>query len=91
MHETIILQGVCNRIKGAFMENGHAMLTNQRFIYSKHSFPEGAELSHSQTLPIPEGRLPFRDFLFLSSGGVSCCSGGAVNGLRGQGTLFWLS
>nr|WP_300656657.1 SHOCT domain-containing protein [uncultured Acetatifactor sp.] len=38
MQETIILQGICNRIKGAFVENGHAMLTNQRFIYSKHSF-----------------------------------------------------
>lgn len=38
MQETIILQGVCNRIKGAFVENGPAMLTNQRFIYSKHSF-----------------------------------------------------
>lgn len=38
MQETIILQGVCNRIKGAFVENGHAMLTDQRFIYSKHSF-----------------------------------------------------
>lgn len=38
MQETIILQGVCNRIRGAFVENGHAMLTNQRFIYSKHSF-----------------------------------------------------
>lgn len=38
MQETIILQGACNRIKGAFVENGHAMLTNQRFIYSKHSF-----------------------------------------------------
>lgn len=37
MQETIILEGVCNRIKGAFVENGHAMLTNQRFIYSKHS------------------------------------------------------
>ena len=32
-----LLQGICNRIKGAFVENGHAMLTNQRFIYSKHS------------------------------------------------------
>lgn len=38
MQETIILQGTCNRIKGAFVENGHGMLTNQRFIYSKHSF-----------------------------------------------------
>ncbi len=38
MQEIIILQGICNRIKGAFVENGHAMLTNQRFIYSKHSF-----------------------------------------------------
>lgn len=38
MQETIILQGLCNRIKGVFVENGHAMLTNQRFIYSKHSF-----------------------------------------------------
>ena len=38
MQETIIMEGLCNRIKGAFVENGHAMLTNQRFIYSKHSF-----------------------------------------------------
>ena len=38
MQETIILEGLCNRIKGAFVENGHAVLTNQRFIYSKHSF-----------------------------------------------------
>ena len=37
MDEKIIIQGVCNRIKGAFVENGHGMLTNQRFIYSKHS------------------------------------------------------
>lgn len=38
MEEKIIIQGVCNRIKGAFVENGHAMLTNKRFIYSKHGF-----------------------------------------------------
>lgn len=37
MQEEIVLEGLCNRIKGAFVENGHAMLTNQRFIYSKHS------------------------------------------------------
>lgn len=37
MEEKILLQGVCNRIKGAAVENGHAMLTNMRFIYSKHS------------------------------------------------------
>jgi len=37
MEEKIIIQGVCNHIKGAFVENGHAILTNQRFIYSKHS------------------------------------------------------
>lgn len=42
MQETIILEGVCNRIKGAIVENGHAMLTNQRFIYSKHSFAKMA-------------------------------------------------
>lgn len=44
MQETIILQGLCNRIKGAFVENGHAMLTNQRFIYSKHSFAKIAAM-----------------------------------------------
>lgn len=38
MQETIVLEGLCNRIKGAFVENGHAILTNRRFIYSKHSF-----------------------------------------------------
>jgi hypothetical protein len=37
MQETIIIQGLCNRIKGVFVENGHAILTNKRFIYSKHS------------------------------------------------------
>lgn len=37
MQEDIILEGMCNRIKGAFAENGHAMLTNQRFVYSKYS------------------------------------------------------
>lgn len=38
MEEKIIMQGLCNRIKGVFVENGHGMLTNKRFIYSKHSF-----------------------------------------------------
>ena len=38
MEEKIIIQGLCNRIKGAFVENGHGMLTNRRFIYSKHGF-----------------------------------------------------
>lgn len=37
MEETILIQGICNRVKGAFVENGHGMLTNKRFIYSKHS------------------------------------------------------
>ena len=44
MEEKIIIQGTCNRIKGAFVENGHAMLTNQRFIYSKHSLAKIAAM-----------------------------------------------
>lgn len=44
MQETIMIQGLCNRIKGAFVENGHAMLTNQRFIYSKHSLAKIAAM-----------------------------------------------
>lgn len=44
MEEKIIIQGICNRIKGAFVENGHAMLTNQRFIYSKHSLAKIAAM-----------------------------------------------
>ena len=44
MDEKIIIQGVCNRIKGAFVENGHGMLTNQRFIYSKHSLAKIAAM-----------------------------------------------
>lgn len=44
MEERIIIQGTCNRIKGAFVENGHAMLTNQRFIYSKHSLAKIAAM-----------------------------------------------
>ena len=37
--ETVIKEGICNRcIKGkGFVQNGHAILTNKRFIYCKHS------------------------------------------------------
>lgn len=44
MEEKIVIQGVCNRIKGALVENGHGMLTNQRFIYSKHSLAKIAAM-----------------------------------------------
>ena len=39
MAEQIVLQGLCNQVKGAIVENGHGMLTNQRFIYSKFPGP----------------------------------------------------
>lgn len=42
--EEIIIQGICNRCKGALVENGHAILTNQRFIYSKHSLAKIAAM-----------------------------------------------
>lgn len=36
--ETILMQGLCNQVKSAFMvQNGSAILTNQRFVYLKHS------------------------------------------------------
>lgn len=39
--ETIIMSGVCNRVKSTlFVQNGSAMLTNKRFIYMKHSLPK---------------------------------------------------
>lgn len=44
MEEKIIIQGVCNRIKGALVENGHGLLTNQRFIYAKHSLAKIAAM-----------------------------------------------
>lgn len=44
MDEKIIIQGICNHIKGALVENGHGMLTNQRFIYSKHSLAKIAAM-----------------------------------------------
>lgn len=42
VEEKILIEGLCNRMKGAFVQNGHAMLTNKRFIYSKHSFGKTA-------------------------------------------------
>ena len=44
MDEKIIIQGICNHIKGALVENGHGMLTNQRFIYSQHSLAKIAAM-----------------------------------------------
>lgn len=35
--ETIIMEGLCNRVKSKLnVQNGHGMLTDRRFIYSKH-------------------------------------------------------
>ena len=37
--EIAIKEGLCNRVKSKlFVQNGHGLLTNKRFIYSKHSF-----------------------------------------------------
>lgn len=37
--EIVIKEGLCNRVKSKlFVENGHGLLTNRRFIYSKHKF-----------------------------------------------------
>lgn len=41
--EVVLKEGVCNRIKSKlFVENGHGLLTNKRFIYSKHSLAKMA-------------------------------------------------
>ena len=37
MQEKIVMEGLCNHIKGTFnVQNGRGILTNQRFIYSRH-------------------------------------------------------
>ena len=37
--EKVIKEGVCNRVKSKlFVENGHGLLTDKRFIYNKHGF-----------------------------------------------------
>ena len=38
MQEKSMLEGLCNRILGAYVQNGHGMITNKRFVYSKHKF-----------------------------------------------------
>ena len=65
MDEKIIIQGICNHIKGALVENGHGMLTNQRFIYSKHSLAKIAAMGVlvNLTQGSYEFEIPFPIFL----------------------------
>ena len=43
--EVVIKEGLCNRVKGKFnVQNGHGLLTNKRFIYSKHSLAKIATM-----------------------------------------------
>lgn len=43
--EIVIKEGLCNRVKSKlFVQNGHGMLTNKRFIYSKHSLAKIAAM-----------------------------------------------
>lgn len=37
MQENVLVEGVANQINGLFVGQGHGILTNKRFIYSKHS------------------------------------------------------
>lgn len=37
MQEKIVMEGLANRVKGTFnVQNGRGILTNRRFIYSRH-------------------------------------------------------
>ena len=37
MQEKIVMEGLCNRVKGTFnVQNGRGILTDQRFVYSRH-------------------------------------------------------
>lgn len=37
MQEKIVMEGLANRVKGTFnVQNGRGILTDQRFIYSRH-------------------------------------------------------
>jgi hypothetical protein len=37
MEEKIVMEGLANRVKGTFnVQNGRGILTNRRFIYSRH-------------------------------------------------------
>ena len=43
--EIVIKEGLCNRVKSKlFVENGHGLLTNKRFIYAKHSLAKIAAM-----------------------------------------------
>ena len=48
MEEKIIIQGTCNRIKGAFAENGHAMPVSYTHldVYKRQGFSIVFSLSH---------------------------------------------
>ena len=57
LQETIILNGLCNRVKGLFVQNGKGMLTNHRFIYLKHSI--GEILAFGALVNLKEGSYEF--------------------------------
>lgn len=37
MEERVLMEGIANQVAGLAVKNGHGVLTNRRFIYSKHS------------------------------------------------------
>ena len=54
MEEKILIQGTCNRIKGAFVENGYGLLTNQRLIYSKRILVNLTQGSYEFDIPLSD-------------------------------------
>lgn len=74
--EIILMQGVCNRIKSKFfVQNGNALLTNKRFIYSKHSLAKIATIGvlSNLTRGSYEFEIPINDIVSIedSRHGVS--------------------
>lgn len=43
--EAVVREGLCNRVKSKlFVQNGHGVLTNRRFIYGKHTLAKIAAM-----------------------------------------------
>lgn len=92
--EIIVLEGLCNRVKSIlYVQNGHGLLTNKRFIYGKHSL--GKILAIGLAVNLTKGKyefdIPIREIDSIEDGRQGVSKTIIINTKTGERYNFYFS
>jgi hypothetical protein len=92
--EIVIKEGLCNRVKSKlYVQNGHGLLTNKRFIYAKHSLAKIAVMGVLVNLTKGDYdfAIPISEIVSLSEGKQGVSKTIIINTKSGKSYNFYFN